>query len=285
VFKLKKLLVFLVILILVASFSSAEDNDGIGLSLGLEFGIVGINKPDEAEDVYPYLMPHVIYDNSFLDGALDIFAELDYTIGFTKVPDKDENEVNYQELYFDLLLGYNLGLGASSTLSFIIENELTFIFAPMFGENAGDQTEGIFWPGVKFNQNLESVGDLFAKIRVPVYYYGDSEADTQTGLAFTAGWGSNIGFGLEATLFTLMAPNDDRGYSGMEILASYENDYFYAEILAEIPKEINDYGVTLSPYFEYYFRNFTFYVYCDFEGIGSEWDVSVSPALGVKFSF
>jgi len=60
----------------------------------------------------PYLMPIVIYEHSFFDDALDVYAELNYTSGYA-----DELE---QSLYLNLMAGYNLGLGELSTLSFIL---------------------------------------------------------------------------------------------------------------------------------------------------------------------
>jgi len=273
---MKKFLLFYFVLALFASFAAAED-EGIGLSVGLEFGIVNVTKAND-EDLNPYLMPMLIYENSFLDETMDVYAELDYTLGFTKEPDEDGNDVNPQSMYIDLMVGYNLDLGETSTLSFILENEFDeIIISPIYA------LTGIFTPAAKFNQKLD-FGDLFAQIGAPITYY--NEADTTIGLDLTLGWSSTFGLGIEAKILTLLSPGEDAGYNGFETIISYETEPIYAEVKTVIPKEISNEGVTITPEFNYSFMNFTFYVKCEFAGIGVDGGgVSVTPALGVKYSF
>jgi hypothetical protein len=270
---MKKFFIFFLVLAMSASFATAED-DGIGLSVGLEFGIGIVD-----EEVSPYLMPMLIYENSFLDEALDVYAEVDYTLGFTKVPNEDGDEVNPQSMYIDLMIGFNLGLGDASTLSFILENEFDeMVFSPGF------MLTGIFTPAVKFNHTLD-FGDLFAQIGVPITYY-DIDVDTAIGLDFTLGWSSTFGLGIEAKICTLLSPGDYAGYSGFEATISYETESIYAGVETIIPKEIDFEGITITPEFDYSFKNFTFYIKCEFAGIGVDGgSVSFTPALGIKYSF
>jgi len=252
---MKRFLIFFLVMAISASFAVAED-EGIGLSVGLEFGVGNVNKAND-EEMYPYLMPMLIYENSFLDETLDIYAEVDYIFGFTKEPNEDGDEVNPQSIYVDLMIGYNLKLGGTSTLSFILENEFDeIIITPKYKE--ANVLTGIFTPAIKFNQEIK-IGDLFVKIGAPItyiQYYKD--ADTEVGLDFTLGWNSSFGLGLEAKVCTLIVPSDDAGYKGIEATISYD----------------------------YSFKNFTFYVKCEFAGIGVEGDgVSITPALGIKYNF
>jgi hypothetical protein len=277
---MKKFLVLFLGLSLAVSYTLVADEDeGIGLSAGLEFGIANIGKAND-EEMTPYLMPMLIYGNSFLDDSLELYAELDYTFGFTKEPDDEGGEVFPQSLYFDFMLGYNFGLGDTSTLSVIIDE---IIILPKFKEiNA---LTGIFTPAVKFTQGFD-FGDLFAQIGVPGTVQYDKDADTEVGLDFTLGWNSSFGLGIEAKIRTLLAPGDDRGYSGLETIVSYENDPIYLEVETIFPGEISGEGITITPEFDYIFRNFTFYVKCEFAGIGIDGgSVCVSPALGFKYSF
>jgi len=284
---MKKLLFFLLVMALCASFAAAGDeteDESIGLSVGLEFGIQNVSEANDGE-MGPYLMPMLIYEDSFLEGALDVYAELDYTFGFTQEPDDNGNEVNPQSLYVDLMVGYNLGLGSASTLSFILENEFDELtIAPRYKES--NALTGIFTPAVKFNQELD-IGDLFAQIGAPITYIQyDKDADTAIGLDFTFGWNSTFGLGIEAKICTLLVPGDDAGYTGIEATVSYETGPVYFEVEAIIPGEISGEGVTITPEFDYSFKNFTFYVKSEFAGIGvSEGDVIISPALGVKYRF
>ena len=278
---MKKFLFFFLVLILAAGFVAAQD---LGLTAGLEFGIGNVNKAND-DDMYPYLMPMVIYENAFLDGALDLYAELDYTFGFTKAINEDGKEVLPQSLYFDFMLGYNLSLGSASTLSFILENEFDeFIFSPRYKES--NNLTGIFTPAVKFNQEF-GFGDLYAKIGVPityVQYYKD--ADAVIGLDFTAGWNSAFGLGIETIFYTQIAPSDGAGYLGLEAIVSYETGPLYFELDTCVPGKISEEGLTITPEVDYTFGNFTFYAFFEFAGMGIDGGkVSITPALGVKYSF
>jgi len=280
---MKKCIFIFLFACIAAGFAAAQD-EGIGLSIGLEFGIGNINKAND-EEMTPYLMPMLIYEKSFLDETLDIYTELDYTFGFTKEADVDGNEVNPQSIYFDFMIGYNLGLGDASALSFILENEFDeLIISPEAkGNNA---LTGIFTPAIKFKQEFDS-GSIFAKLGAPITYIQyDKDADTAVGLDFTFNWSSGFGLGLEAKFCTLVAPNDDAGYKSAEVIVSYEIESVYFQVKTIIPNEINDTGVTITPEFDYSFNNFSIYVYCDFLGIGADGgNVTISPALGIKFSF
>jgi hypothetical protein len=230
-------------------------------------------------------MPLLIYENSFLDDALDVYVELDYTFGLSKEPNDDGDETNPQSIYLDLMIGYNLSLGDASTLSFILENEFDeFIISPSFKDS--NKITGIFTPAVKFNKEFD-FGDLFAQIGIPVTYIQYyKEADSEIGLDFTFGWNSTFGLGFQAKVCNLLVPGDYAGYLGLEAIVSYETEPVYIEVEIIIPKEISSEGVTITPQIDYSFRNFTFYANFEFAGIGiSGGNVSISPALGVKYSF
>lgn len=280
---MKKCILLFLVICMSAGFVAAED-EGIGLSVGLEFGVENVNKADSGE-MNPYLMPMLIYENSFLDDTLDVYAELEYTFGFTKEPDDNKDEVNPQSIYLDLIVGYNLSLGDASALSFILENEFDkLIISPRYNES--NALTGIFTPAVKFNQKLD-IGDLYAQIGAPVTYSQyDKDADTAIGLDFTIGWNSAFGLGIDAKFCTLLIPGDDAGYTGIETIVSYETELIYIEVETIIPKEISNDGVKVTPEFDYFFKNFTFYVKCEFTGIGAnEGNAVISPAMGIKYSF
>ena len=277
---MKKFLVFFMVLTLATGFVMAQEEDeGIGLTVGAEFGIGDINKPNNADDMYPYVMPMIIYENAFMDGALDIFAELDYTLGFT---DNAAGDLP-MELYNDIIIGYNLGLSEASTLSFIVEHELTFDLVT--DGDVADNMLNTVRPGIRFNQFIESAGDLYAQVNLPVTYMDNGADDTITGLDFIIGWGSTFGLGLEATIYTLLSPDTVSGYNGFDVLVSYENGPVYCEVEACIPEDM-DSGVTITPEFQYeIIPNLKAYVNCAFTAIGSDFDVGITPALGITYSF
>ena len=299
---MKNFLLFFLVLILSAGFTAAED---IGLTVGLEFGVTDVNKPNDAEDVYPYLEVSVEYENSFLDEALDIYVGLAYDIGFTQEINDDGEKVNPNGLSFDFSIGYNLGLGAASTLSFILGNENYIEFAP----STGDRVFGVIKPGIRFNQNAEDNGDFYAQLDVPVaYLYFGAEKDyTFAGLDITLGWASVFGLGIEATGHILLSPTDNmgdgetlNGFTGISITASYETGPIYTEIAATIPVKNLDIGspysyfdlsagsgVSITPMFSYTFSmGFSAYLSLTFDGIGvKDNDMGITAAIGVTRSF
>jgi len=272
---MKKMLVFFAVLILAGGFAFAQDT---GLSVGVEFGIVDINKPNGAEDIYPYLMPMLIYENSF--GDFDIYAELDYTYWFT------EFEGREQELYFDLELGYNLGIGPTSTLSLLLVNENNLQIAPKIDEFM-DSFDGVVKPGVKFTQGI-GLGDIYAQADFPIpysYRYVGTVDEFSSGLDLSIGLDTNFGFGIKLKEYNDLTP-DSEWLNSFEVLLSYENDSFYGEVKAEIPRKLKDEGgATITPKVEFYFGKLTFYGFCKFAGVLSDGDVGISPGLGIKFSF
>jgi len=280
---MKKYILLFLVMCIAAGFAAAED-EGNGLSVGLEFGVENVNKAND-EEMSPYLMPMLIYENSFFDKALDIYTEVDYTFGFTKEPDDAGNEANPQSLYIDLMIGYNLGLGDASTLSFILENEFDkIIISPKYKES--NALTGIFTPAVKFNRELD-IGDLYAQVGSPITYIQyDKDADKTIGLDFTIGWNSTFGLGIEAKFCTTLVPDYEKGYTGVETTVSYEAELVYFEVKTIIPKDINVEGLTITPQIDFYLKNFTFYAKSEFAGIGaSGGNVIISPALGIKYSF
>jgi len=266
---------------MAANFAAADDKD-LCLSVGLEFGAGNIGKADDGDIKY-YLMPMLLYENSFFNKTLDVYAELEYTFGLTKEEDEDGDEVIPQSIYFDLIVGYNFSFGSASTLSVILENEFDeLIISPRSA--GGPNLTGIFTPAVNFNQNF-SFGDLFARLGAPLTYF-DKGADITMGLDFTIGWNSTFGLGIEAKPRTLLFPGYAAGYNGFETIISYQTGSVYVEIETIFPGEISVEGVKITPEFDYSWWNFTFYVKCEFSGIGvSGAGVRVTPAIGVKYSY
>jgi len=275
---MKRFLVFFLVLVLGAGFAAAQD---VGLTVGLEFGLGNVGKA-YGGDVAPYLMPMLIYENAFIDGALDLYGELDYTLGFSKELNAKGEEVLPQSLYIDLSVGYNLSLGDASTLSFILENQFdTIELSP------SDLVTGIFTPAIRFNQGFDDFGDIYVQVGFPITYFPNvKDADTSTGLDSTIGWSSSFGLGLEAIVYTLIAPSEAAGYVGFETTVSYENDAVYCELNAYFPSDIKAEGITITPEFDYSFGSLTAYLFIEFAGIGSDGgEVVITPAIGIKYSF
>jgi hypothetical protein len=266
--------------VLICSFAPAQEGEGIGLTPKLEVGFG--NVADEAEIS---LSPGVEYEKSF--GDLDVFAEADYTIA---IPSEDGMDT-FHVLYLEEEVGYNLGLGDAMTLSVILNNKNNILVSPD-APSGTNPFDGVLEPSVKFAY-AAGFGEVSAQAGFPIGYAAPNDSllgtsaddgDTAIDAYLTLAWASTFGLGVELTPNLALSPDSE--YAGFDILINYENGPIYAEVEVNLPKEIDVGGVTITPEFDYAFKGFTFYVKSEFGGIGVEdGDVSVSPALGAKYSF
>ena len=279
----KKIVTLFLVLTVAASFVMA--NDGIGLTVGVEYGIEGVNKPNGADDMYQYIMPMAIYENSFFDGALDLYTELSYTVGLWDEYNQDGKKVKPMWGYFDLYLGFNVFLGRYSTLTVFAENVFDPVTVAPRMDDSNNMT-GVFTPGLRFTHTL-GFGDLFAQAGVPItYLQDDKNADMIVGLNGTVGWLSSFGLGLEASVYSTFAPTDAAGYDGFDVWAFVETGPLFLGLLAEVPSEMGN-GITLVPEASVsLFDLFQVYAKVKIEAIAADaGDIVISPAVGVKFSF
>ena len=116
---------------------------------------------------------------------------------------------------------------------------------------------------------------------MPVYYFSNEAVDTELGLNFTLGWENSFGLGLEFTVFTMLRGGFE--YDRFEAIGGFETGVIHIEVTADFPSNL-DYGIIITPEFEYSIRNFSLYANCEFVGIGAN-DISISPALGIKYRF
>jgi hypothetical protein len=271
--------------VLICSFAAAQEDGGIGLTAKAEFGIWNINEADDQGKTFA-IIPGLEYENVFLDDALDVFAEVDYTIAIPS----DDDEDTYHLLYLEEEAGYNFGLGDAMTLSVILNNQNNIMISPD-ADSGTNPFDGVLEPSVKFAY-AAGFGELSAQAGLPIGYAAPYEdipgvsedgGDTTIETYLTLAWASTFGLGVELTPKLALSPDSE--YAGFDFLVSYETGPIYAEVEVNLPREIDDEGVTVTPEFDYAFNNFTFYVKSEFGGIGGEGDVSISPAIGAKYSF
>jgi len=301
---MKKILVIFIVLFLIINFNlsahsgCAGHGGGFGeegMTAGIEFGIDTVNHSD---DRMPYLKGLLSYGTSFFNNAFDLYSEINYTFGFKKrhishshdhsqehhEHSHDDDEAFPQSIYFNLMLGYNLGIGSESKLSFILKNEFDeFIISPR--EDEGNNIRGIFTPSVMFNHEFDS-GDLYLETGFPITYIQEiKNAGLEAGFDFTVGWKSLYGFGVEMTLLSLLAPN--AGIDGLEFSAEYNLSSFYISVETLIPiKDMDHRGFDIAPEIGFVFKSFTFFAKCGFYHIGNESEhLHITPAAGFYFNF
>jgi len=268
---MKKFLILFFAMVVTAGFAVAEED--IGLSVTLEFGIVDVNNSDA---MCPYVYAGLGYDNSFFDEALDVSAGLGYEIDFVGNPYP-------MILYLDFMLGYNLGLGESSTLSFILADENEMVF------DNGIDFSGTLIPGIRYGLGFNRGGSIYFQGNVPVAY-----SDIMVGLDFIAGWSSSFGLGLEASMHMLFHPYTE--FTGIKFLASYSISIVSIELGLTAPMkrnnpysvfdDINGGGISILPGISVSVLNWLdLYANCAFTRIGGDGGMGINFAIGAVFSF
>jgi hypothetical protein len=293
---MKKIVVLLSAFALVGAFAFAQEEDaGIGLTVLMNFGIDDLGDVDERT---PVIAPELEYENAFLEGALDVYGDLAYTVSI------GEDET-VQSFDLEVELGYNLSLSGVSILSIILNEQNSFQTSP---EVEDTETEtpfsGIFESALKFNQGF-GFGDIFAKVGLPIVYaYGEKDGDPFTNIYLTLGYSGGVGpgtFGLELTPFSYnIDPVNELGFgkgaeaglfahdadlSTFGLLLSYElADTFYAEVdIKAYDPEFKVFAIT--PEFNYFLNRFTFKISAEFLKVDGVDDVYVSPSIAVGYSF
>ena len=271
---MKKLLFVFVALFFIAGFTMAED---VGITVGLEVGVGNLTTVDDS-NIEPYVMPNIAFETSFFDGALDLYAELAFTIGIY-----DDNPM---DLYAYLELAYNFFLGPDSTLTFILGNEIDPLMISPWDD--GPNMISILRPGIRFTQdsclNYNRIGELYAEVIVPIVYLQfNPNADMVINLEPTLGWDSLFGLGLSITPLFALVP--DFEYSGLVFFASFDGGLVHAELEVVIPSEM-DYGITATPEVAFnIFDGFSAYLRCVVDGIAGNGDMVLTPGLGIRYSF
>jgi hypothetical protein len=262
----KRILAVLFVLTIACGFAAAE---GLGIDAGVNFKLEDVT--DVADSAY-VLTPTVEYSNSF--GAIDVYVDLEYPIGFGYADEKI-----HQDPYLEEELGYNLFLGSASTLSFILNNNNTLRLSPELPDGF-NKIVGTVEPSIKFNQGF-NFGDLYAQAGFPIDYLGEAEDDDiGIGSYLLLGFGHSSGFGAEVTFNLALSPESE--YTETGLLLSYERDAIYAEIEVVADKEFK--GFTITPEFDYSFNAFTLWASVEFVKF-EDVDMIISPTVGVKYSF
>ena len=286
---MKRFSIFLLALVLLGGLVMAQDDDeGIGLTVGLEYGIKNL-KEDQADTMY--LKPMFAYSNSSLVEGLDLYAEV--AVPFWAKPDF------WLGVDVDVAVGYNLGLTDTSTLGFIVESQTVIPAAkPIYHSSLGssifdvsyeDVTSGVI-PGVKFTQGI-GFGDLYVQVDVPIWY-AYKDLDNPIGLDFTLGLDTEIGFGLKVKELNAIKADYFDGFAQyLEVTPSFTFDPIYFEVYVGIPlfeDGINSWGIWIEPWLEVSIppvNGLMAYASVPITNAGADDDLVVRLKLGVKYSF
>ena len=289
---MKKILLVFAALVLAVGFVMAEDDEGLGLTVGLEYGIKDL-KEDQGDSMY--LRPMFAYSNSTLVEDLDLYAEVG--VPFWGKPDF------WLGIDLDIVAEYSRSISDATTLGFIVESQTIIpakdpinrssLGSSYFDISYTDVTSGVI-PGIKLTQKL-GIGSVFLRVDIPIWY-AYSDLDNPIGLDFSAGIDTDIGFGLTIKdLNALKVPDSYDGTSGfakyLEITPSFTFDPIYVEVYFGIPlftDGIKSWGVWIEPWVEVSIpavKGLTAYASVPITNAGSDDDLNVRLKLGAKYSF
>ena len=280
---MRRLLFLAAALAIFSGFVMAED---LGISVGLEFGIENVNEANDGNRD-PWIDPFASFGGSYLDGTLDFFTKIAYKVNFYK----GDLEAVPIGLYFDIALTYNFFVSAYSTLSFTAENEMDRLMMTNRPETEdGSGLRSLVSPAINFNQATDGAGDFYVNLKFPItylaYYKG---VDAAVDLKATLGWNSAFGLGFWAReVLCLKVPEgSETGHAEIDLCLSYGNGPFYAEVEADIRKNLSENGLCITPLVQYSFiPGLKAWLKCGFDAIAiKDASVEISPALGISYSF
>ncbi|MCL2374094.1 MAG: hypothetical protein FWC65_02485 [Treponema sp.] len=309
---MKKILVLLAALSLVGGAAFAQQDD-LGLTAGLEFGIVTLNHDDiDAMDT-AWIRPMLIWENDDLVEGLDLYAEIGLPLWFNDAA--DETWIN-----MDLTLRgtYNLGITPEGTLSFTLESFTHFDFsgddavgldgfvAPrgiMFRHilSGGEDVNTALGFGVRYTHALEGMS-FFGQVALPFNLFGNgdyaADAFDFANLDFTVGMNMDLDFGLLGFELELQNTLMYAGESADDFVqwlvltpsVALADIPLYAEVAVTIPLFENGmdlYGLTITPEVRFMaMDNLQVYFNLPVRHVGADVpDVLIGMGLGVLFRF
>lgn len=271
---------------------AAQDDDGMGLYVGAEIGILDLSEAADMTDIRPY----VGYEASF--GDIDVNAELGVNI-LTHDEGSPTLDINVGGTYNISIsdaskLAFNFGVWAYfpfddekygfSLVSPYGYDELTMLMGNKFNMHLN--------LGAKFTQTLD-IGDLYFGIDVPFLLIHDTaDAFDMALLNFTTGLDMESGLGFGLKFYGWIGNKDfiDEFALLLDIFASYTSGPLFFGVTVGIPMVedgIKYVGLAITPEFSCTLdMGLKLYAELPISGIGAdEGDSILGLTVGAKFSF
>ena len=283
---MKKFVTLLLILCMVGGITIAQE----GFSTGAD-----ANRTNLIDNSL-FVGPSASYEMSV--STFDIFGELGLPFGLNE----------YGSLWISLDLNikssYNLGISPTGSMAVWMENwayvpfgdSKTFPFyvpADKFAWGYPDNLEMFMGAGLNYAHNV-GFGDIYGALVMPFVLLGNDNNDPLdfAMLNLTLGMGTTIGLGGGLTLFNYINKysNENRSYffNDVDVFVSYTTGPLSAKVTVNIPieNEIKDHGINIIPEAQYNLdSNITVFGAVPIQGVGSDYDPTVSFKVGGKIGF
>ena len=292
--KKKILVIALALLVSIGGISFAED---IGLTVGVELGILDFSDIDNhGVDIIPFIE---FYTDSLADGLeLTAGLEIPITVGIA-----GEDPIIEVGFYADVL--YSLPLSSDMSLGF-------GLFAGLYSDGLSDDGSIAFdvplIPRFRLDNALDGLGDFYVELALPFGGINSENVELTLGLNLMAGLFMDNGFGIEAGIagmeFGPLAelPGIDFGIDDgndfsldfITVRPSFSYEFIFASLDVIIPVGdgmIEAHGVPLIPGVEIDFsglgvEGLNVWAALPIYGIGSSaGEIKVGLTLGASFSF
>jgi hypothetical protein len=148
----------------------------------------------------------------------------------------------------------------------------------------GETHAGTFEPSLQWTQGL-GFGDLWLQVGLPIDYLTGVKDETALGLNTTVGWDSTFGLAAEFALHFAIDPESE--FTGLGFTLSYDyQGFIYGEVAFDAfygDKEFFGFGI--SPEVDVNLNALTIYAKAEIGKAKDADDPSITPAIGVKYSF
>ena len=236
-----------------------------------------------------WIRPSIAWENRRLGAGFELSAELGVPFWVTR-------EV-WAGIDLDFSCGYEMDLSFTNSLAFILESE-TFI--PVADANATPMNVALDYafvegqvsswliPSIRFTQELNPVGTLYAQAFIPLYVAGEGDAFSLLGLDFSFFLSTDWGVGMDVYIKSALKNADGEAsfFNYVYLTPSYAIGSIYASLGIGIPSYENgmhEEGLSLIPQVQYFFRdNIMAYVMMLVNGLKPSWN---PPAFGVGIGF
>jgi len=263
-----------------------EDEDvgykNIGITVGLGYGVIGINSPDGGTPING-MKVSCSYNNSFLNNTISFYTEAEYDVAFI---DKTPMGLNYE-----IKLGYNKWLNSYSGIAFLVSDENYFkLYA---NEDNVYEVFGCVRPGIMYGIKSK-FGVFYGQVDVPINYnnMGYKGYDSLIYLDILLKWVSPFGLGIGVKITNYIHGSDwlEKGYQGITVYLNYGYKLFYIDVETEIPKSLEYGSIVTTPKVGVSIPSvpgLSAYLECKISNIGNSYDndIIVTPTLGVTYSF
>ncbi|MDR0760184.1 MAG: hypothetical protein LBF74_08750 [Treponema sp.] len=264
---MRKPVFFLLVFSLVGCFPVLADTLGFRVGLSVD----SPDAPVEEKDLF--LTPKLEFERPL--GNFDLYAGTEYSFHLTTF---------FPQFFFAKeAIAAHLPFGSLWEILLTLENENTLLVDPdrdsewIGGRVSPGAGAGLFLPAGDFSLALDFPIDYCAAL--PRLMPGQEKA--LFGLDLTAAYISPFWIGIRAAANFILNP--DTALDGAEFALTYGEDQFYGELAFKAAESLGYFSIRAQ--FDYFFDFFILSAGVEAGNLGNRDEITLAPALGIKYRF